>query len=432
MGPVAEHTRDEKEEREGIMRGATRKIFWLGFCCATKSPACGTCKNGLPADPDARAGRGARLTRILVLVLSVLLCMAKPAETQIPGFYEHSDAGWKTQCGDGFSRGGGCEIAAAFAFERHDADTDGFIDVLEAPGLLAALGLEAETRGHAFENVDSNFDGKLTLEEWEAAGHTHPPIAMRVRTQGGFDKSFQIESAEFGELFRHTEGAKYIALLSVADPIEGCTALEGLSHLYQGKIVMIKRGSCEFCVKAKMAQARGAMAVLIANEDETLLHMVPGTCGHEVEIPTVMIPHSAGNLLEIVHRNEVAEVAFPTCMEHGGAVLPGYGLETCDDGNSEAGDGCNAKCILECGNSAINGAETCDDGNVEDHDGCSSICSLEPGFYDCSPSGCTSQCGDGITTGGLEGCEIAGKAHTLFLHFCLALMICWCCLSGVG
>jgi cysteine-rich repeat protein len=372
--------------------------------------------------PTCGEASGARLTKLFLLMLFVLWSLFAPAETQVPGFYDQSDAGWKTACGDAFSRGGGCEVAAAFAFERHDADGDGAIDILEAPGLLEALGIEGEARGRTFHNVDSDFDGKLTLEEWESAGHTHPPIAMRVRTQSGFDRSFQVESAEFGEAFRHTLGAKYISLLSVADPIEACSTLQGLSHLYHDKIVMVKRGSCEFCIKAKMAQARGAMAVLIANEDETLIHMVPGTCGHEVEIPAVMIPHSAGNLLEMVHRNEMAEVAFPTCMEHGGAVMPGYGLETCDDGNSESGDGCNSKCILECGNRAINAQETCDDGNVNSNDGCSSACSLEPGFIDCSPSGCTSQCGDGITIGGLEGCESAGK-FSLPLFRCCAHIV---------
>lgn len=54
--------------------------------------------------------------------------------------------------------------------------------------------------------------------------------------------------------------------------------------------------------------------------------------------------------------------------------------ETCDDGNTTPGDGCNASCIVEfCGDSVTNNTtETCDDGNEVDGDGCDSTC-LETG-----------------------------------------------------
>jgi cysteine-rich repeat protein len=76
--------------------------------------------------------------------------------------------------------------------------------------------------------------------------------------------------------------------------------------------------------------------------------------------------------------------------------------ETCDDGNQDSGDGCSAdcksiedgwvcpvpgrKCIPECGDSKKIGVEQCDDGNQNDNDGCSSTCQVEPG-YDCPTLG---------------------------------------------
>jgi cysteine-rich repeat protein len=170
--------------------------------------------------------------------------------------------------------------------------------------------------------------------------------------------------------------------------------------------VLLKRGTCEFCIKAKMAQARGAKGVMIANTDETLTHMTVGTCGQDVTIPSIMIPNSAGNLLQIIYKNEAAEVYFPTCL-NGGTIMPGFGLEDCDDGNTASGDGCSSKCIVECGNNVVNEKETCDDGNLQKDDGCSSTCLLEPGFTECSAMGCTSECGDGITVGRREGCDSA-------------------------
>lgn len=53
--------------------------------------------------------------------------------------------------------------------------------------------------------------------------------------------------------------------------------------------------------------------------------------------------------------------------------------ETCDDGNTTAGDGCSDVCIIEpiCGNSTIESPEECDDGNTTAGDGCSDTCTLE-------------------------------------------------------
>jgi len=76
--------------------------------------------------------------------------------------------------------------------------------------------------------------------------------------------------------------------------------------------------------------------------------------------------------------------------------------ETCDDGNQDSNDGCSSdcktledgyacpvpgrKCIPDCGDKKKIGEEKCDDGNAEDGDGCTSTCQVEPG-YDCPTLG---------------------------------------------
>lgn len=80
--------------------------------------------------------------------------------------------------------------------------------------------------------------------------------------------------------------------------------------------------------------------------------------------------------------------------------------EKCDDGNSQAGDGCGNTCVIEtgfqcttsqpsycwdeCGDGKVSSWEKCDDGNGTLDDGCNTDCRLEPG-YTCSgsPSKCT-------------------------------------------
>jgi len=72
--------------------------------------------------------------------------------------------------------------------------------------------------------------------------------------------------------------------------------------------------------------------------------------------------------------------------------------KACDDGNTEDGDGCTAKCQVEafysclggsktsrslcsiCGDGQVTGWEACDDGNKEGGDGCSGKCTIEANY----------------------------------------------------
>jgi cysteine-rich repeat protein len=68
----------------------------------------------------------------------------------------------------------------------------------------------------------------------------------------------------------------------------------------------------------------------------------------------------------------------PLCqLECGNGAVEAF--EQCDDGNREAGDGCNPNCLLECGNHQLDLNETCDDGNRAAGDGCDATCRAECG-----------------------------------------------------
>ena len=271
-------------------------VAWLVSWCfqnaATQVPAeCGTLKSGLTGS-EKEACRG---------------------------FYNGANGGFTTTCGDGYRRGGGCEVGVASAIARHDADGDGAINAQEAIEFFAAVQIEAAKMGAMFVRVDSNHDGKMTVEEWKHADNINPQLGIRVTTAGGLDKSFVMESADFGEAFRDAVGKTYHYPLAVANPIQGCSALQGGS-IYQNHAVLLHRGGCEFCMKAKAAQAAGAKAAIVANTDETVMHMTVGTCGGDVTIPAIMVPMSVGTQLEALGP---AEVYFPACL-HGGSIVPGY------------------------------------------------------------------------------------------------------------
>jgi len=66
--------------------------------------------------------------------------------------------------------------------------------------------------------------------------------------------------------------------------------------------------------------------------------------------------------------------------------------EGCDDGNTTTGDGCDSNCMVTgCGNGVKTADEECEDGNTTSGDGCDNNCRY-------------TRCGNGVVTAG-EGCD---------------------------
>jgi cysteine-rich repeat protein len=101
-------------------------------------------------------------------------------------------------------------------------------------------------------------------------------------------------------------------------------------------------------------------------------------------------------------------------------------IETCDDGNTDPGDGCSDICGIEpgfhcvipgkrcapiCGDRMMVGLETCDDGNAMGGDGCSEICVTEA-CWDCSSGFCLPRPG-GSDDGNCQNQPVAscGNGH---------------------
>jgi cysteine-rich repeat protein len=99
-------------------------------------------------------------------------------------------------------------------------------------------------------------------------------------------------------------------------------------------------------------------------------------------------------------------IPAPRCGD--GKVTP---PETCDDGNSVNGDGCDNTCqptpAPVCGNGKKEGSEACDDGNKTPKDGCENDCTVTPADPPVCGNGKkegTEACDDGNTTP-KDGCE---------------------------
>jgi cysteine-rich repeat protein len=126
----------------------------------------------------------------------------------------------------------------------------------------------------------------------------------------------------------------------------------------------------------------------------------------------VFTENGLGNLVYAGYQSSCADGEFVLCAgscvlstgctqtECGDGVLT-IGIEECDDGNTNNGDGCSSACELEngqtCGNGILEGNERCDDGNLINGDGCSSLCETDG----------VSPCGNGVVDTSIgETCDL--------------------------
>jgi len=72
----------------------------------------------------------------------------------------------------------------------------------------------------------------------------------------------------------------------------------GNAEALAGKVALLDRGGCEFGLKALNAQNAGAVAVVIANnEDDLALSPGPGAVGDQVTVPVLLVASSSGQAL---------------------------------------------------------------------------------------------------------------------------------------
>ena len=102
------------------------------------------------------------------------------------------------------------------------------------------------------------------------------------------------------------------------DPNDGCDTITNGADL-NGKIVVIRRGECEFGFKALAAQNEGALAVIMVNNvPGDPIIMAPGAVGAQVTIPLFMVSDVVGEpiITELLAGNTVNGTI------DGGAVPP--------------------------------------------------------------------------------------------------------------
>ena len=147
---------------------------------------------------------------------------------------------------------------------------------------------------HTVEHSVEEFSD-LGVATWVQSNGTQLEVNSPVGVAGLKD----ITVADFGGAIPTTPLTESFMIFydNIGDPYDACEPAVNAAQL-NGKIAVIRRGSCEYGCKAEEAQNAGAVAVLIVNNVAgSPVSMGPGTCGANVTIPTIMIGQTEGEAL---------------------------------------------------------------------------------------------------------------------------------------
>lgn len=121
------------------------------------------------------------------------------------------------------------------------------------------------------------------------------------------DAEFVGVGARFGPAIVAKEKNANRTRLTLSDPRDCCSPPK---NKLAGDVIMVHRGHCKFTTKANNAEAAGASAVLIINNQKELYKMIcePDETDLDIDIPAVMLPQDAGASLEkmLMNRSSVS------------------------------------------------------------------------------------------------------------------------------
>jgi extracellular elastinolytic metalloproteinase len=152
------------------------------------------------------------------------------------------------------------------------------------------------TNNANFATPPDGFNPRMQMYNWSAnTGNLNIP-------SGTLADNYVVLPSLFGGNFLTPVSGNFALLIdnnggTTTDPNDACDPITNGANL-NGKIVVIKRGNCEFGAKVLAAQNAGAIAVIVVNNAATgTTAMSPGSLGASVTIPSVMINQSQGNLM---------------------------------------------------------------------------------------------------------------------------------------
>jgi len=125
----------------------------------------------------------------------------------------------------------------------------------------------------------------------------------------------------------------------------GCTASDYDGLPVTGAVVLVDRGKCQFGVKQAVAAERGAVALIVANNEDG--DQMGGTLGEgtDVKIPVISVTKATGERLRVEHtRNVIAQTKTGSTAN---VVMIGAHLDSVPEGPGINDNGSGVAAVLE-------------------------------------------------------------------------------------
>jgi hypothetical protein len=152
---------------------------------------------------------------------------------------------------------------------------------------------DAERAASAVNTRNLVWDGPLVT--MQAPTILESPPSLNVIAPEGIAGRYAATAASFGPPV--TSGGTEGEIELADDGVEtGTDACEALQNVFEGRIALIDRGTCDFTEKAANAQDAGASAVILVNNVSDPPIQAVGT-DPDIRIPSIMISQSHGTLI---------------------------------------------------------------------------------------------------------------------------------------
>ena len=152
------------------------------------------------------------------------------------------------------------------------------------------------TNNANFATPRDGFNPRMQMFLWNTGGSTSANY-LDINTPSGIAGPYNSTDAVFGPGLPATPITANLVLLEDGAPSnDGCVPATNAAAL-AGNIAVIDRGNCPFTDKVATAEAAGAVAVIIVNNDGTPIFQMGGA-SNTIGIPSIMISQADGNTIK--------------------------------------------------------------------------------------------------------------------------------------